>query len=76
MGRFDAGAMRHVDVPVLILNGEKDRVFRFGERESARAHPNARVELIPRAGRLASFDDPDSFTGADRRFARQLPVRD
>lgn len=61
--------------PVLILNGEKDTVFRSGEREFARAHPNARVELIPRAGHLANFDDPDAFTGAVRRFARQLPVR-
>ncbi|MFG2672371.1 alpha/beta fold hydrolase [Streptomyces sp. DT20] len=75
LGRFDADAMRHVDAPVLILNGEKDTVFRSGEREFARAHPNARVELIPRAGHLANFDDPDAFTGAVRRFARQLPVR-
>lgn len=75
LGRFDAGAMRHVAVPVLILNGEKDTVFRSGELAFARAHPHARVELIPRAGHLANFDDPDAFTDAVRRFARQLPVR-
>lgn len=75
LGRFDAGAMRHVTAPVLILNGEKDTVFRSGERAFARAHPNARVELIPRARHLANFDDPDAFTDAVRRFARQLPVR-
>ncbi|MFJ4977220.1 alpha/beta fold hydrolase [Streptomyces coeruleorubidus] len=72
LGRFDAGAMRHVAAPVLILNGEKDSVFRSGEAEFARAHPRARVELVPRAGHLANFDDPDAFSDAVRRFARQL----
>lgn len=74
LGRFDAGSMREVAAPVLILNGEKDIVFRSGEREFARAHPRARVELIPRAGHLANFDEPDAFTDAVRRFARQLPA--
>ncbi|MFD6109179.1 alpha/beta fold hydrolase [Streptomyces yangpuensis] len=74
LGRFDADAMRHVAAPVLILNGEKDTVFRSGEREFARAHPDARIELIPRAGHLANFDDPEAFTGAVRRFALHLPA--
>ncbi|WP_307180407.1 alpha/beta fold hydrolase [Streptomyces canus] len=74
LGRFDAGAMRYVKAPVLILNGEKDAVFRAGEADFARAHPYARVELIPRARHLANFDDPDAFTDAVRRFARQLPA--
>lgn len=74
LGRFDAGAMRHVKAPVLILNGEKDTVFRAGEADFARAHPCARVELIPRARYLANFDDPDAFTDAVRRFAHRLPA--
>ncbi len=74
LGRFDADAMRHVKVPVLILNGERDPVFRAGEADFARAHPHARVELIPRARHLANFDDPDAFTDAVRRFARRLPA--
>ncbi|MEV5314810.1 alpha/beta hydrolase [Streptomyces sp. NPDC052610] len=72
LGRFDADAMRCLKAPVLILNGEKDTVFRTGEADFARAHPGARVELIPRAGHLSNFDDPDAFTDAVRRFARQL----
>ncbi|MGV9247179.1 alpha/beta fold hydrolase [Streptomyces sp. NPDC003710] len=72
LGRFDAGAMHFVKAPVLILNGEKDVVFRAGESDFARAHPHARVELIPRARHLANFDDPDAFTDAVRRFAQQL----
>ncbi|MFC8128521.1 alpha/beta fold hydrolase [Streptomyces sp. NPDC057302] len=74
LGRFDAGAMRYVKAPVLILNGEKDAVFRAGEADFTRAHPHARVELIPRARHLANFDDPGAFTDAVRRFARQLPA--
>ncbi|MFF9216962.1 alpha/beta fold hydrolase [Streptomyces viridosporus] len=74
LGRFDAGAMRGVKAPVLILNGEKDTVFRAGETDFARAHPHARVELIPRARHLANFDDPDAFTDAVRRFAHRLPA--
>ncbi|WP_326752869.1 alpha/beta hydrolase [Streptomyces hirsutus] len=74
LGRFGADAMRSVKAPVLILNGEKDVVFRSGEADFARAHPHARVELIPRAGHLANFDDPAAFTDAVRRFARQLPA--
>ncbi|CAM5745645.1 hypothetical protein STAFG_3922 [Streptomyces afghaniensis 772] len=72
LGRFDADAMRLVAAPVLILNGEKDGVFRSGEAEFARAHPPARVELIPGARYLANFDDPVAFRDAVRRFARQL----
>ncbi|MEU8773373.1 alpha/beta hydrolase [Streptomyces sp. NPDC048606] len=75
LGRFDADAMRHVAAPVLILNGEKDRVFRSGEMDFAHAHPHARIELIPRAKHLANFDYPDAFTDAVRRFALQLPAR-
>ncbi|WP_394425843.1 alpha/beta fold hydrolase [Streptomyces sp. SGAir0957] len=72
LGRFDASAMRYVKAPVLILNGEKDTVFRSGEADFARAHPHTRIELIPRARHLANFDAPEAFTDAVRRFAREL----
>ncbi|MEU2656051.1 alpha/beta hydrolase [Streptomyces sp. NPDC007325] len=72
LGRFDADSMRHVAAPVLILNGEKDTVFRSDETAFANAHPRARIELIPRARHLANFDDPEGFTDAVRRFALQL----
>ncbi|MDQ0987718.1 alpha/beta fold hydrolase [Streptomyces sp. V2I9] len=74
LGRFDAGSMRHVEAPALILNGERDTVFRSGEADFARAHQHARVELVPGARHLANFDAPDAFTDAVRRFARQLPA--
>ena len=52
LGRFDAVSMRFVQAPVLILNGERDPAFRSGEAEFARAHPDARIELVPRARHL------------------------
>ncbi|WP_425470804.1 alpha/beta fold hydrolase [Streptomyces armeniacus] len=70
LGRFDASDLSAVRAPVLILNGEKDRLFRAGEREFAAAHPRARVELVPGARHLSNFDDPAAFTDAVRRFAR------
>ncbi|MFD8981152.1 alpha/beta fold hydrolase [Streptomyces sp. NPDC059564] len=60
---------------MLLLNGEKDTVFRSGERDFVRAHPHARIELIPRARHLTNFDDPDAFTDAARRFALRIPSR-
>ncbi|MFE9692889.1 alpha/beta fold hydrolase [Micromonospora sp. NPDC005806] len=72
LGRFDASSLAAVRAPVLILNGERDRVFRSGEREFARAHPGARVEVVPGAGHLANFDAPAAVTDAVRRFAREL----
>ncbi|WP_407703538.1 alpha/beta fold hydrolase [Streptomyces triticagri] len=72
LGRFGPEDMRDVAAPVLILNGEKDTVFRSGEREFAAQHPRARIELIPRARHLANFDQPEAFTDAVRRFAREL----
>lgn len=59
---------------MLILNGEKNTVFRSGEKDFVHAHPHARIELIPRARHLANFDDPAAFTDAVRRFALHLPA--
>ncbi|MFJ6769595.1 alpha/beta fold hydrolase [Kitasatospora sp. NPDC091257] len=74
LGRFEPGALRRIEAPVLILNGEKDPAFRSGERALAAAHPRgrARVQLVPRARHLANLDAPEAVTDAVRRFAREL----
>ncbi|MGW5670773.1 alpha/beta fold hydrolase [Micromonospora sp. NPDC003776] len=75
-GRFDAASLAAVSAPVLILNGQRDLLFRAGERAFARARPGTRIELIPSAAHLANFDAPAAVTDAVRRFARQLsPTR-
>ncbi|WP_187285027.1 alpha/beta fold hydrolase [Streptomyces sp. OR43] len=58
--------------PALILNREKDTVFRSRDHEFPTVNPRARVELIPRARHLANFDDPDGLSDAVRRFACEL----
>jgi len=56
-----------VHCPVLLLNGQFDQ-FRVGARAFAAAAPDARVELIRRAGHLAPLDQPAAFADAVRGF--------
>ncbi len=57
-----------VSCPVLLLNGQFDQ-FRVGTRAYLRACPQARVEIIRRAGHLANLDQPEAFADALLRFA-------
>jgi pimeloyl-ACP methyl ester carboxylesterase len=72
LGRFDASSLAAVRVPVLILNGERDRLFRSGERAFAAAGLDTRIEVVPAAAHLVNFDAPAAVTDALRRFAREL----
>jgi pimeloyl-ACP methyl ester carboxylesterase len=59
--------------PVLLVNGDRDLLFRIGERQFAAAGGDVRRVLIRRAGHRANLDQPAAFTAAVRRFARSLP---
>lgn len=59
--------------PVLLVNGERDLLFRIGERRFAAASGDVRRVLIRRAGHRSNLDQPEAFTAAVRRFARSLP---
>jgi pimeloyl-ACP methyl ester carboxylesterase len=72
LGRFDASSLAPVRAPVLILNGQRDLLFRSGERAFARARPGTRIELIPGAAHLTTFDAPAAVADAVGRFARQV----
>lgn len=72
MGRFDATSVAAVGAPVLILNGERDLLFRSGEQKFARACPGTRIELVPGAAHLTDFAAPAAVTDAIRRVAREL----
>ena len=58
--------------PVLILNGETDRLNRRAEAEALGAAQNARLETIKDAGHLCSLDRPEAFSEAVRTFAMNL----
>ena len=59
--------------PVLLVNGERDLLFRIGERRFAGASGDVRRVLIRRAGHRSNLDQPEAFTAVVRRFARSLP---
>ncbi|MCU1536709.1 MAG: alpha/beta hydrolase fold protein [Humibacillus sp.] len=57
-----------VPCPVLLLNGQLDQ-FRVGVRAFVAAAPDARVQVIRRAGHLAPLDQPEAFVEAVLAFA-------
>lgn len=57
--------------PVLILNGERDRVNRRSESEAARRW-NARLEVLEDCGHACVLSQPQSFTDAVRGFLESL----
>lgn len=66
--------LSEVRCPVLLLNGQYDQ-FRLGTRQYVRACPQARVEVIRRAGHLSNIDQPEAFAAALLRFADSVQRR-
>ncbi|GER91074.1 alpha/beta hydrolase [Dictyobacter vulcani] len=62
--------LSHVSIPVLVVWGESDRVIlpEYG-RAYAQAFPNARFELIPEAGHLPQFEQPQRLLNLVLEFA-------
>lgn len=58
--------------PTLILNGGDDSLFRRGEQAFLAAAAHGRLEIIPGAGHEISFDQPEAFNRAVRRFATDV----
>ncbi|MFQ5459275.1 MAG: alpha/beta fold hydrolase [Anaerolineae bacterium] len=62
-----------IDVPVLVAVGAIDTVTPPDEAQlMADAIPNARLVMVPRAGHLASFEEPGAFNGALRAFLESV----
>src|SRR5262249_34889962 len=60
-----SGDLKHLAVPVLIMNGEHDSAVRVGAgAELARALPDAQLAVIPDAGHLANLDNPIAYNQA------------
>jgi pimeloyl-ACP methyl ester carboxylesterase len=71
--RYDFQALlRSVRAPVLILNGEFDRLNRKHEAVFAAAAPNARLAVVPGAGHACSIEQPLAYTEHLRAFAREI----
>jgi pimeloyl-ACP methyl ester carboxylesterase len=57
--------------PILLLNGERDKVNRKEEGALAAAS-NARVEMVENAGHACSLTQPEAFSESVRAFARDV----
>lgn len=59
-GRFSDDELRSIDSPTLVLWGEYDRIFpkNHGER-AARLVPGADLEVLPDAGHVCFWDQPE-----------------
>lgn len=56
-------AMAAVDVPVLLLHGERDRLVPVdAARDAARRHPRWRTEIWPDAGHVPQLQMPERFS--------------
>ncbi|HEY7971007.1 MAG TPA: alpha/beta fold hydrolase [Candidatus Limnocylindrales bacterium] len=59
--------------PILLVNGQRDLLFRVGERAFAATGGDVRRVLIRGAGHRSNLDQPEAFTAVVGRFARSLP---
>ena len=69
-GRDYYGMAARYPGPILLLNGERDKVNRNEEAAMAAAG-GARVEMVADAGHACSLTQPEAFSESVRVFARQ-----
>ena len=62
--------LARLDMPALVLEGARTNVPLDATREWARALPNARLLLVPRAGHELFVDQPRAFLAAAEQFLR------
>lgn len=64
--------IKRLEVPILILNGEKDQPNRKQENEFLQAAPHAKLEIIDGAGHACAIEKPEAFNQALLNFAQQV----
>ena len=65
-----------IQIPTLIVVGEKDRGYVSPSRYMAKKIPNARLVTIPNAGHAVNVHQTDDFNTAAREFLGQIKRRD
>jgi pimeloyl-ACP methyl ester carboxylesterase len=63
-----------IDVPTMIIVGEKDEPYHGASQYVAQKIPGARLEFIPGAGHAANMDNPGDFNRVVLEFLRSLPA--
>jgi 3-oxoadipate enol-lactonase len=62
-----------ITVPTLVLAGEEDKLVPLSEtKEMVKAIPDASLEVIPKAGHLASLENPAAFNDALLTFIKRI----
>ena len=65
--------LREIAAPALVVVGEEDVISPPEEaRAMAEALPNGRLAVIPGAGHLAPYEDPEAFNAAVLAFLKDL----
>ena len=66
--------LRTIDVPTLLLFGDEDNLSPLAEAELMQRHiVGSRLQVVPRAGHLAVFEQSDAAHEIVRRFLDSLP---
>ncbi|MFI7416998.1 alpha/beta fold hydrolase [Nonomuraea sp. NPDC049684] len=65
------GTLGELKVPLLIVVGEEDELSPPADAEAmARAAPDGRLEVIPKAGHLSAVEQPEAFNATVAEFLR------
>lgn len=76
LARHDFRALlRTIPRPILIVNGERDRPNRRGERQSLAACQQGRLATIADCGHLCNLEQPEAFTKHVRAMAQRVGAR-
>jgi pimeloyl-ACP methyl ester carboxylesterase len=65
------GMLARFDVPVLLLNGERDKGNREEEADCAAAAGDATIVMVEDAGHACSLTQPEAFSEAIHQFCRE-----
>jgi pimeloyl-ACP methyl ester carboxylesterase len=77
LAQFDSRVIDHlaeIDVPTLIIVGEKDEPYHDASRYMQSKIPGARLEFIADAGHAANMDQPEAFNRVLLEFLDSLPA--
>lgn len=65
--------LSEIDVPVVILHGEDDQIIPLQEAHDMQAAiQGAQLHVLPQAGHLLNFEQPEMFNQAVRQFLQKL----
>jgi pimeloyl-ACP methyl ester carboxylesterase len=71
-GRDFAALLSQYPGPSVILNGERDRTSRRGEKRFVAAQRQGYARIVPSAGHACSLDQPEIYNQAIREFAKSI----